>query len=66
MKYETLITLIKARVKYASVRKVAKQAKVSPATISRMQRGGVPDLATYFKLCKWLEVDAPFSIGFKK
>jgi transcriptional regulator with XRE-family HTH domain len=44
MKYETLITLVKARVHHSNVRVVAKKAKVSPSTISRIQRGGVPDL----------------------
>lgn len=28
---------------------------VSPATISRIEQGKVPDVDTFIKLCKWLE-----------
>lgn len=65
MKYSTLLTLVNARIKYSSVRAVAKKAKISPATIHRVAKGKTPDLDTYFKLCKWLEIEAPFSIGFR-
>jgi transcriptional regulator with XRE-family HTH domain len=65
MKYSILLILINERIKYSTVRRVAKQSKVSPATIHRIAKGHTPDLQTYFKLCKWLEVYAPFSNGFK-
>jgi transcriptional regulator with XRE-family HTH domain len=65
MKYSSLLTLLNARIRYGSIRKVAKQSKLSPATVHRVAQGKTPDLQTYFKLCKWLQVDAPFSIGFK-
>ncbi len=28
---------------------------VSPATLSRIEKGKVPDVDTFIKLCKWLE-----------
>jgi transcriptional regulator with XRE-family HTH domain len=28
---------------------------VSPATISRIEQGKIPDVDTFIKLCKWLE-----------
>lgn len=40
-----------------SVRVAAKQAKVSSATMSRIERGGTPDAKTLLKICKWLNVD---------
>ncbi len=29
---------------------------VSPATLSRIEQGKVPDVSTFIKLCKWLSV----------
>lgn len=65
MKYKFLISMLNLRIKYSSVRAVAKKANVSASTISRVANGHTPDLDSYFKLCKYFEVDAPFSIGFK-
>jgi len=39
------------------LREAAKLIGVSPATLSRIENGKVPDLDTFSKLCKWLEVD---------
>ena len=35
-------------------REAAKAARVSPATISRIERGDEPDIASFAKLCAWL------------
>lgn len=40
-----------------SIRKAADAAGVSFSTISRVERGAQPDLATFVNLCGWLEVD---------
>ena len=29
---------------------------VSPATLSRIEQGKIPDVDTFIKICKWLEV----------
>ena len=39
------------------VRAAAKEAGVSPATLSRVERGHVPDMLTFEKLCAWLRLD---------
>jgi transcriptional regulator with XRE-family HTH domain len=39
------------------VRDVAKEIGVSPATLSRIERGHQPDLGTFPKLCRWLQLD---------
>jgi transcriptional regulator with XRE-family HTH domain len=39
------------------VRAAAKDAGVSPATLSRVENGNVPDLETFEKLCRWLGED---------
>src|ERR1700683_2852796 len=39
------------------VRDVATEIGVSPATLSRVESGKLPDLLTFRKLCTWLRVD---------
>ena len=39
------------------IREVAKELGVSPATLSRVERGNVPDIETFTKICRWLDVD---------
>lgn len=39
------------------VREVAKEIGISHATLSRVERGFMPDLETFTKICKWLNVD---------
>jgi len=36
------------------LRKVAKEIDISPATLSRIEQGKVPDVDTFIKICKWL------------
>ena len=48
------------------VRQAAKEAGLSPSTISRMECGKVPDVETFRKLCLWLDVSADELLGLKK
>jgi transcriptional regulator with XRE-family HTH domain len=45
------------------VRAAAIEADVSPATLSRVENGHMPDLATFAKLCKWLQRDPREFLG---
>ncbi len=45
------------------VRAIAEEIGVSPATLSRVERGNLPDLETFGKICKWLEVDSGAVLG---
>ena len=45
------------------LREVAKEIETSPATLSRIEGGKLPDLTTFTKLCRWLEVDASEILG---
>ena len=45
------------------LRTVAKQMKVSPATLSRVENGHVPDLETLSKICEWLGLGADFVLS---
>ncbi len=47
------------------VREVAKEIGVSPATLSRVERGNLPDLETFGKICRWLNVDPGEILGMR-
>jgi transcriptional regulator with XRE-family HTH domain len=47
------------------VREAAKEVGVSPATLSRVENGHIPDLETYRKICLWLDEDPAVYLGFK-
>ena len=47
------------------VREVAKEVGTSPATLSRVERGHLPDLETFGKVCRWLGVDPGEVLGTK-
>ena len=39
---------------------------VSVSTLSRIEQGSLPDIGTYFKICKWLDVSSDFfTVGNK-
>jgi len=40
------------------VRAAAREIGISPSTLSRIENGHVPDVATLEKVCAWLEEDA--------
>jgi len=45
------------------LRKVASDIGVSPATLSRVERGHLPDLENFRKICDWLGVETEDVIG---
>lgn len=45
------------------IRAAAAEADVSPATLSRVENGHLPDLATFAKICRWLEVEPARFLG---
>lgn len=40
------------------VREVAKEIGISPATLSRVESGKLPDLLTFRKICGWLKINS--------
>ncbi|WP_380783478.1 helix-turn-helix domain-containing protein [Sphingomonas sp. R86520] len=48
------------------IRAAAAEAEVSPATLSRVENGNLPDLATFAKICRWLDVDPARFLGVEK
>lgn len=47
------------------VREVAREIGTSHATLSRIERGYLPDLETFRKVCTWLEIDPGEILGTK-
>jgi transcriptional regulator with XRE-family HTH domain len=45
------------------LRETAKEIGTSHATLSRVERGYLPDLETFGKICKWLNVDPGEVLG---
>ena len=45
------------------IRQIAGEIGISPATLSRVERGKMPDLETFGKICKWLRVDPASVLG---
>jgi transcriptional regulator with XRE-family HTH domain len=45
------------------IRSAAEEAGVSSATLSRVENGNLPDLTTFAKICRWLEVDPAVFLG---
>lgn len=45
------------------IRAIAAKIRVSAATLSRVERGHVPDIETFRKICAWLEVDPNDFLG---
>jgi transcriptional regulator with XRE-family HTH domain len=48
------------------IRDVAEEIGVSPATLSRVERGLMPDLETFGRICRWLKVDPAEFLGVKE
>lgn len=47
------------------IREVAVEIGISPATLSRVERGYLPDLDTFGKICRWLAIDPGEVLGVK-
>ena len=55
--------LVAAKRGSRGIRAAAAEANVSPATLSRVENGHMPDLKTFATLCKWIEKDPREFLG---
>lgn len=62
---ENLGKIIVERRGTLGVRAAAKEIDISPATLSRIENGNVPDLVTFAKICKWLGEDPNRFLGMR-
>lgn len=47
------------------VRAAAREIGISPATLSRVENGHLPDLENFCLICKWLDIDPNRILGFR-
>lgn len=47
------------------IRAAAAEVDVSPATLSRIENGHMPDLVTFAKVCRWLGLDPREFLGLE-
>lgn len=47
------------------IRDAAREVGVSPATLSRVENGKIPDLETFSKICRWLGEDPADFLGIR-
>ncbi len=51
-----LSDMVRAKRGCRGLREIANDCEISPSTISRVENGKVPDMATFLALCDWLEI----------
>lgn len=64
-KLESLGALIKTRRNEKTLRVAAKEIGIGPATLMRIESGHMPDIHTFSKVSKWLEIDPGEFLGYK-
>jgi transcriptional regulator with XRE-family HTH domain len=58
---QSLSQMIKSKRGERGLRETAKEiGDISVSTLSRVENGNLPDIDTYIKLCKWLNVSIDF------
>jgi transcriptional regulator with XRE-family HTH domain len=55
-----LSQMIKSKRGDRGLRETCSEIGASPSTLSRIEQGNLPDIETYIKICKWLEVSTDF------
>jgi len=60
---ESLVKKLREKRGHRGIREVALEIKISPATLSRVERGNLPDLETFKKICAWVGVDPGEILG---
>ncbi len=55
--------LLKEKRGERGLREVSKEIGISAATLSRVEGGNLPDLATFGKICRWLQLNPAELLG---
>jgi len=63
---ESLGAKVKVQRGQRKLREVAAEIGIGVATLMRVENGRIPDVATFGKLCRWLDVDPGTFLGFEK
>jgi transcriptional regulator with XRE-family HTH domain len=55
---DELVIEVKKKRGSTGIRETATDIGISPATLSRVENGKLPDIDTFTRICRWLDVDA--------
>ncbi len=53
---QMLSDMVRTKRGYRGLRETANDCLISPSTISRVENGKVPDMATFLAVCDWLAI----------
>jgi len=62
---ESLGVLVREKRGQKKLRETAKEMGIGPATLMRVENGRVPDIETFGKICRWLQIDPGSFLGFE-
>lgn len=62
---ESLGALVREKRGKRKLRETAAEIGISPPTLMRVEGGRIPDVETFGKLCRWLQVDPGSFLGFE-
>ena len=65
IRIEELGRLVSVKRAGRGIRAAAADVGTSPATLSRVENGHMPDLETFAKICRWLEKDPREFLGLE-
>jgi len=63
---DALSKMIQSKRGGRGLREVAKEVGISVSTLSRVENGNLPDIDSYLKICKWLDVSIDFFTSHQK
>jgi transcriptional regulator with XRE-family HTH domain len=63
---ESLGAMVRSKRGQRKLREVAREIGIGPATLLRVESGRIPDVLTFGKICKWLQLDPGTFLGFEK
>src|SRR5947199_2623959 len=62
---ESLGSVVRARRGQRKLREAVRDIGIGTATLMRVESGRIPDVETFGKICKWLEVDPRTFLGIE-
>src|SRR5260370_34338840 len=62
---ESLGRLVRDKRGQRKIRETAKEIGIGTATLMRIENGRIPDVETFGKVCKWLNMDPGSFLGFE-
>lgn len=65
-KLSSLGALVRKKRGERKLRETAQEIGIGPATLMRVENGRIPDIETFGKLCKWLDIDPGSFLGFHR